>query len=57
VIRKAGALDALRSRARQGMPERVEDPLTVTRLAALLRDRSCVNGSRRDEHAGRNPAA
>jgi len=39
-IRKAGAEDAedaRRSRARQGLPERIEDPATVAVLAALLR--------------------
>ena len=37
-IRAAGADDARRSRAAHGLPERVEDPAAIARLAALLRD-------------------
>ena len=37
-IRQAGADDARRSRAGQGLPERIEDPAAVALLAALLRD-------------------
>jgi hypothetical protein len=37
-IRQAGAEDARRSRAGQGVPERIEDPAAVAVLAALLRD-------------------
>jgi hypothetical protein len=37
-IRQAGADDARRSRAEQGLPERIEDPAAVAVLAALLRD-------------------
>ena len=33
----AGAEDARRSRLRQGLPERVEDPAAIAVLAALLR--------------------
>jgi hypothetical protein len=36
-IRNVGAEDARRSRARQGLPERIEDPAAVAVLAALLR--------------------
>ena len=36
-IRKVGAEDARRSRAAQGLPERIEDPAAVAVLAALLR--------------------
>jgi hypothetical protein len=36
-IRKAGAEDARRSRAGQGLPERIEDPAAVAVLAAILR--------------------
>lgn len=36
-IRKAGAEDARRSRLRQGLPERIEDPAAIAVLAALLR--------------------
>jgi len=37
LIRRAGAHDARRSRLRQGLPERIEDPAAITVLAALLR--------------------
>ena len=37
-IRDAGAQDARRSRAALGLPERIEDPVTAARLAAMLRD-------------------
>jgi hypothetical protein len=37
VIRRAGAEDARRSRAEQGLPERIEDPAAVAALAAMLR--------------------
>lgn len=36
-IRQAGA-DARRSRTRQGLPERIEDPAAVAVLAAILHD-------------------
>jgi hypothetical protein len=39
-IRAAGAQDARRSRAEQGLPERIEDPATAALLAAMLRDQS-----------------
>jgi hypothetical protein len=35
-IRRAGAEDARRSRAGQGLPERIEDPATIATLAAML---------------------
>ena len=38
-VRRAGASDARRSRAGQGLPERVEDPAAVAELAAMPRDR------------------
>ena len=56
-IRQAGADDARRSRARQGLPERIEDPATVALLAALLRATPAATlkeGTRRHE---REPAA
>ena len=37
-IRQADANDAQRSRARQGLPERIEDPAAVGMLAAILGD-------------------
>lgn len=36
-IRNAGMEDARRSRLRQGLPERIEDPAAIAILAALLR--------------------
>ena len=56
-IRKAGADDARRSRARQGLPERIEDPAAVAVLAAIMRDspaRPAPSESTSDE---RKPAA
>ena len=38
MIRQAGAEDGRNSRAWHGLPEHIEDPATVARLAALLRD-------------------
>lgn len=37
VIRRASAEDARRSRLRQGLPQRIEDPAAIAVLAALLR--------------------
>jgi hypothetical protein len=37
-IRQAGAEDARRSRIRQGLPARIEDPAAVAVLTAILRD-------------------
>jgi hypothetical protein len=37
-IRQADADEARRSRARQGLPERIEDPAAVAVLAAILCD-------------------
>jgi hypothetical protein len=39
-VRHAGAEDARRSRAQQGLPERIEDPAAIATLAAILRDTS-----------------
>jgi hypothetical protein len=36
-IGKAGAQGARRSRLRQGLPDRIEDPAAIALLAALLR--------------------
>jgi len=36
-IRTAGMEDARRTRLRQGLPERIEDPAAIAILAALLR--------------------
>ena len=57
-IRKVGAEDARRSRARQGLPERIEDPATVALLAALLRATRAVPGGEESRRRhGRNTAA
>jgi hypothetical protein len=37
-IRQPDADDARRSRTRQGLPERIEDPAAVAVIAAILRD-------------------
>jgi hypothetical protein len=55
-IRKLGAQDARKSRKRQGLPERVEDPSAIAILAALFRDtRHATTGSKKRH--GRNQAA
>jgi hypothetical protein len=44
LIRRAGAQDARRSRLRQGLPERIEDPAAIAVLVPLLRTaRSACN--------------
>jgi hypothetical protein len=50
-VRAAGAEDARRSRRRQGLPERIEDPAGIAILAALLRSTraSPATESSRDE--------
>ena len=55
-IRQAGADDARRSRARQGLPERIEDPAAVAVLAAILRDVPAPRHSESSSHE-RKPAA
>jgi len=57
VIRKAGSEDARRSRARQGLPERIEDPPTVALLAALLRATRAVAPKESSRRHGRKTAA
>jgi hypothetical protein len=59
VIRRAGREDARRSRAAQGLPERIEDPAAIASLAAMLRDAITPGDStpkEQPEH-GRRPAA
>jgi hypothetical protein len=55
-VRRAGALDARRSRAAQGLPERIEDPVTAGMLAAMLRERPAPEGNLRNGN-DRKPAA
>ena len=54
LIRNAGMEDARRSRLRQGLPERIEDPAAIAVLAALLR---AVPRPRTPEGSEGNPAA
>jgi hypothetical protein len=54
VIRNAGREDARRSRLRQGLPERIEDPAAIAILAALLRTQHSTSETA-DRHS--NPAA
>lgn len=56
-IRKAGAEDARRSRVRQGLPERIEDPAAVAVLAAILRDTHAPPPSSESTSHEREPAA
>jgi len=54
-IRQAGADDARRSRVQQGLPERIEDPVAIAVLAALLRT---ANSTRTQENeSDKNSAA
>lgn len=54
-IRKAGAQGARRSRLRQGLPERIEDPAAIALLAALLRP--VCSTPDKEASDGRKPAA
>ena len=56
-IRQAGADDARRSRARQGLPERIEDPAAVAVLAAILRDTPAPPDPTESSSGERKPAA
>ena len=56
-IRQAGADDARRSRARQGLPERIEDPAAVAVLARILRDVPKPRPSTESSSHEREPAA
>jgi hypothetical protein len=53
-IRKAGAQGARRSRLRQGLPERIEDPAAIALLAALLRTTRSTHEERSSD--GKKPA-
>jgi hypothetical protein len=55
-IRKAGAEDARRSRKQQGLPERIEDPVTAAILAALIRSTRPRTKEAAQGHEGK-PAA
>jgi hypothetical protein len=52
-IRQAGAEDARRSRARRGLPERIEDPAAIAVLVAIMRDARAPPSESRE----RKPAA
>lgn len=56
-IRQVGADDARRSRTRQGLPERIEDPAAVATLAAILRDVPKPRPSTENSSHEREPAA
>ncbi len=56
-VRKAGAEDARRSRARQGLPERIEDPAAVAVLAAIMRDTPALPPPDESSSHERKPAA
>ena len=56
-IRQAGAEDARRSRTRQGLPERIEDPAAVAMLAAILRDTHAPRPPSESSHCEGKPAA
>lgn len=56
-IRQAGADDALRSRARQGLPERIEDPAAVAVLAAIMREVPAPPSPSKSSSHERKPAA
>ena len=56
-IRQAGADDARRSRARQGLPERIEDPAAVAMLAAIFRDTPAPRPQSESISDERKPAA
>ena len=58
-IRRAGAADARRSRASQGLPDRIEDPAAIATLAALLRDLPAPDRTQPDDRTGHahEPAA
>jgi hypothetical protein len=55
-VRKAGAEDARRSRLRQGLPERIEDPAAIAVLVALLRTARTIPETEDVSHEGK-PAA
>jgi hypothetical protein len=55
-VRQVGAEDARRSRIRQGLPERVEDPAAVAMLAALLRAVPAPRPPSESRHEESNPA-
>jgi hypothetical protein len=56
-IRQAGAEDARRSRARQGLPERIEDAAAVAVLAAIMRDTPAPRPPSESTGHERKPAA
>jgi hypothetical protein len=56
-IRQAGAEDARRSRILQGLPDRIEDPATVAKLAAILRDSPAPRAPTESTLHERDPAA
>jgi hypothetical protein len=55
-VRKAGAEDARRSRAQQGLPERIENPAVIAMLAAILRDACSPPSLMKEKSHERKPA-
>lgn len=56
-IRAIGAADARRSRASQGLPERIDDPAAIAALAALLRDLPALPQPQADDRTEHTPRA
>ena len=56
-VRQADDEDARRFRARQGLPERIEDAAAVTVVAAILRDTPRTPATKRSASDERKPAA
>jgi hypothetical protein len=56
-IRQADAEDGRRSRVRQGLPERIEDPAAIAVLATLLRAAPAPEPKESTRGHERNPAA
>jgi hypothetical protein len=55
-VRAAGAEDGRHSRRNQGLPERIENPVAIAILAALLRTRKPREPEANNNHGGK-PAA
>ena len=56
MARRAGAEDARRSRLRQGLPERIEDPAAIAVLVALLRSARRTSETEDISHEGKSAA-
>ena len=56
MVRRAGAEDARRSRLRQGLSERIEDPAAIAVLVALLHSARTVSETEGTSHEGKSAA-